>query len=462
MIDKNEIESKASEFEIHTSDIQRDYISGWVLAGIYTKTSLQDSLVLKGGNCLRKAYFEHTRFSRDLDFSTPGALHEDVIGRELSGVCDFVQASTGVIFEKERTVVAEKRGADPDKKMYQARLYFKDFYGNSDNITISIRLDVKQFDRIFLPVQQRNLIHPYSDYSDCCVPLNCLKLEEILAGKLKCLLQRRHSADLYDFVYSVFLNPAIDLNRREIVSTFLKMTIFEPSPGTVRGLLLDLPFQTIKALWYQYLVIPAKGSIDFDRAVESFKNTVDEMFGSLPVGRQHLAYFPSHFRNPIMEAGHGMTLLTIVYDGVKRLVEPYSLTYKTRKDGVSREYLYVHDLTGGRNSGPGIKAFVHPKIQSLENTDTKFEPRHEMELSKAGDIPQSPYFARPSTRSAFDFSLRGLGRRRSSSRSLYQQIYMIHCPYCGKQFRRTKYDTKLNPHKDRYGNRCFGTIGYIV
>jgi hypothetical protein len=37
-------------------------------------------------------------------------------------------------------------------------------------------------------------------------------------NKLKCLLQRQH-ADLYDLVYSIFVNREIDVNRGEVLST---------------------------------------------------------------------------------------------------------------------------------------------------------------------------------------------------------------------------------------------------
>jgi hypothetical protein len=40
--------------------------------------------------------------------------------------------------------------------------------------------------------------------------------------------------------------------------------------------------------------------------------------------------------------------------------------------------------------------------------------------------------------------------------------YTVACPVCAKRFRRKTYSTKLNPHKDQYGNRCFGRIGYLV
>jgi len=33
MIDAAEIEAKAKEFEIHPSDVQRDYVFGWFLFG---------------------------------------------------------------------------------------------------------------------------------------------------------------------------------------------------------------------------------------------------------------------------------------------------------------------------------------------------------------------------------------------------------------------------------------------
>lgn len=449
MIDKTEILAKSEEFDIHTSNVQRDYVFGWILAGIYARTELGTHLVLKGGNSLRKAYFEHARFSRDLDFATQGALLQDFIGRELSKACDFVETTVGVVFLKDRMRVDEKRGADSDKKVYEARLYFRDFFGNPQSIIISIRLDVTQFAKVFLPIQQRNLIHPYSDRDLCSVPIRCSKLEEILAGKLKCLLQRRHSADLYDFVFSVLLNPGIDIDRSEIVRTFLQMTIFSPYPGVVRNLLVDLPFAVIKGLWHEYLEVPKRGMLDFDNAVESFKITVDELFGSLPTMGGEYMFFPSHLRNPIMEAGYAMTCLDVVYDGVRRLVEPYCLVYKTRRDGVSREYLYVYDQTGGRSSGPGIKSLVHPNIESLQNTEQQFHPRFEVELRKAGEMLTSSYFARPAGRS-------------TGTTAAWEYRYTVECPYCGKRFKRKKYSTKLNPHKDTYGNRCYGRNGYIV
>ena len=79
MITKSEIDAKAQEFEIHTSDVQRDYIYGWILAGLFTNSRLRGRVFLKGGNALRKAYFASTRYSNDLDFGTPGEISSDEV-----------------------------------------------------------------------------------------------------------------------------------------------------------------------------------------------------------------------------------------------------------------------------------------------------------------------------------------------------------------------------------------------
>jgi predicted nucleotidyltransferase component of viral defense system len=451
MINPEEVVNKAKELDVHPYNVQRDYIFGWVLAGIYTASDLGTHLILKGGNCFRKAYFESARYSPDLDFATPEKLTEDYLSNQIKLLCDFVETKTGVKFERERTRVEEKQSADKAKFIHEARLYFHDFFGEESQIIISIRMDISELEKIFLPVQTRNLIHSYSDKLACECQIKCLKLEEMLAGKLKCLLQRRHSADLYDFVNATFISPTIDLDQAEIVSTFLKMTIFGSGPRIVKDLLFNLPFQIIHALWDKYLVFPRTSIIDFDNAVDGFKRVIHTLFGTLQLGWGEIAFFPADLRNPIMEAGHNLTLLRIVYDGVEREVEPYSLKYKTRKDGVGREYLYVYDRTGGRTSAPGLKSLVHQNFQAISNTDIQFEPRTEVELSKAGQFFQEQYFHSTP--------------RYKTMRSFFPKSshnYTIQCPVCGKRFYREKYSTKLNPHKDTYGNKCYGKIGYFV
>ncbi len=176
MITLGEIKRASEEFEIHTSHVQRDYVHGWLLSSLYTSSALSRSLVLKGGNCLRKGYLESSRYSRDLDFTTSRSIPEDELGREFNLILDSLSARAGIDFDTSRTRVERKRGADSEKHISEARLYFEDFYGIKRSLVLSVRVDVTQYDRLYLPVQERNLIHPYSDVEACSVPIRCVQL----------------------------------------------------------------------------------------------------------------------------------------------------------------------------------------------------------------------------------------------------------------------------------------------
>jgi predicted nucleotidyltransferase component of viral defense system len=461
MIDKQEIDAKAEELGVHAANVQRDYVFGWLLAGLaQAENRLRPALILKGGNCFRKAYFEHARFSNDLDFSTQTEITGEGVLEGLSQACAFAGERSGVEFLVDESRISERSMADSESKMYEARVYFKSFYGEED-VRIRVDLDVKEFDRLFLPIQAQRLIHTYSDAALCEADIRCVKLEELLASKLKALLHRRHSPDLYDFVHAVFFQKTLNISRREVLTTFLKQTIYEPDPLIARKLLLELPFQAIRGLWNEYLVCPKLSIFSFDDAENWFKTVIGEIFSlaeprfayaGVP-GGAGLTYFPSQSRSDIMESARLHRLLRFMYDGLERVVEPYALVFKRRRDGVAREYLYGWDLRGGRSGEVGIKSYIADKVHSVTILEESFEPRFPIELTKS-----SGYFGKP----YFSGSGGTFASRRTPKRNTFGIEYTVECPYCNKRFKRTTYDTKLNEHKDRYGNRCYGRVGYIV
>lgn len=454
MIERDEIEAKSAELSVHTTNVQRDYVFGWLLFGIY-QSPLKERLVLKGGNCLRKAYFAAARFSSDLDFATEGALDSDYLRAQLDAVCVVVSSASGVVFDCSKNIVREKTRVDKDLRVWEARLFFRDFFGKQSAITISVRMDVTQFERFWLPTIARPLLHGYSDAQECAVDLRCMKLEEVLASKLKCLIQRRHVADLYDYVYWLFFGAEV-VNVTEVVSVFLKKTIYQRAPRVALDLLLNLPFAVLGVMWEAYIVAPSATTIEFGSAVDRFQKHLLELFGSLSQGRDlSLSFFSSALRTPIMEAGSAKKLLRLRYHGVERDIEPYSLQYRVRKDGVGREYFYGYDRTGGRSSLPGIKSFVAADVESLSVTDTVFEPRMEIEVAKAGEVDGSNmYFGR--TGSYLPRTMRsGMGHRSTGT------IYVVQCYACSREFQRTKHNTSMKPHKDQFGQSCYGRSGFV-
>lgn len=436
---------------VGASTVQRDYVFGWLLTGLYGDSPFAERLVLKGGNALRKGYFPATRFSDDLDFVAPGRVEADQLLEALTDVCRLAGARTGVVFDVERNRQIGEQPIDRDKTVFKYKLYFTDFYGARNNVTISLRVDVTEFGRLYLPPQSRRLIHPYSDRDACTVDLQVVSLEEALADKLKCLLQRRSSFDLFDLVYSIFVNNDVAIDKTTIVTTFLKKTIFGSSPPAAHRLLLATPFEAMRHFWNSKIVCARDSLLDFTAAVARFKTELGSMFSEFRYGEHNrLAFYPAELRTPILEAGSTQTLLRLTYDGVERLVEPYALTFKRRQDSAGQEYLYVWDRTGGR-SGPGIKTLLNWKVNSIANTEVPFTPRFEIELTKAGE---------PGNRTMFSRGTRGRAARRA--RTSAPGRFRVRCSLCGRTFPRSTPSTSLNAHKDGYGNSCRGRRGFLA
>jgi predicted nucleotidyltransferase component of viral defense system len=460
MITRDELRERAKDYELNDADVQRDYVFGWLISSIFRATNLGEHAVLKGGNALRKGYFPGTRFSDDLDFSTAQGLNGEHVLAQLNEACRFAESASEIRFDLDRNRIADVHQIDRDRQVFKFRIYFKDLLDDRDHIDISVRMDVTEYDRLLLPPQERRLIHPYSDVDSCSTTIRCVKLEEALADKLKCLLQRRYCYDIFDVVYGAFVSREIEVNRGEMMQVFLRKTIFGPSPLAAKQLLLDLPVDVFRGFWAKVLV-PAASRLSFDGAIDQLRVGIEDLFAPLPPGADMAyAFYPSHLRNPILQAASDRKLLKITYHGATRLMEPYSLAFKRRKsDNVGHEYFYAYDITGG-NSGPGIKTMFAHDVQHLEVTDIDFEPRFEIQLAKAGDSSQSGYFTgTPGRRTSTSVRRRRSATHRTSSGG---PQYVIQCPACGKEFRRTTNTTRLNKHTNRFGNQCYGRSGYFV
>lgn len=453
-IGRDELLVQAGAFDLNEADVQRDYVFGWIISGLFTESTLNQTAVLKGGNALRKGYLPLTRFSDDLDFSTPHELDPDAVLDQLNLVCEFARAGAGVDFDIDRNRLSDEQQIDSQRHVYKYRLYFKDLIGDRDHITLSLRVDMTEYDRLHLPVQERQLIHPYSDADACAATLRCVAIEEALADKMKCLLQRRYCFDLFDLVYGAFISDAVDVDRSAILEVFLRKTLFGRSPAAARSLLLDLPLDLFRGFWGKVLV-PAAARLSFDDAVAKLQEGISELFVSYGDYRGgQLAFYPSQLRNLILQAGADRRLMAVTYQGVQRIVEPYSLVFKTRvSDGMGQEYLYVYDRTGGRSSGPGMKSFLHYNINSMEILEDAFDPRYEVTLAKSGDADRTGIFTGNRRTGFSGFS--AYGRRPAKPKP-----YAVSCPRCGRVFRRTTSSLRLSEHKDSYGYRCGARSGY--
>jgi predicted nucleotidyltransferase component of viral defense system len=65
MIPSAEVFALRAEWGLRDDVIEKDYILGWLLAGIASEPELRDDWIFKGGTCLRKCYYETYRFSEE-------------------------------------------------------------------------------------------------------------------------------------------------------------------------------------------------------------------------------------------------------------------------------------------------------------------------------------------------------------------------------------------------------------
>ena len=173
--------------------LEKDYALSYLLAGTVDVPTLQESLVFKGGTCLRKAYFPGYRFSEDLDFTSRVPLRGDDLLGALIEAAAHMRTRLGPIgpFEVE---VAEERHREPHPRgqcVFRARVQFP-WMRHPD---CSLKVEVSVEEPLLAGSVKRPLIHEFAGES-LQVTVPAYRLEEIAAEKLRALLQsRQHLRD---------------------------------------------------------------------------------------------------------------------------------------------------------------------------------------------------------------------------------------------------------------------------
>ena len=100
MIEKREILDIAQQTSLSPHVVEKDYVLGWMLAGIYRHEELAENWVFKGGTCLKKCFFETYRFSEDLDFTLmkPEQLDAEFLKRVFAEIGEWIYEQTGSRF----------------------------------------------------------------------------------------------------------------------------------------------------------------------------------------------------------------------------------------------------------------------------------------------------------------------------------------------------------------------------
>lgn len=226
MIGLSELKTKSAESKIDIGVLERDYVIGWILKGLFEDDSLGEALVFKGGTALRKIYFPNYRFSEDLDFTMTKSLTElgkNQIRIKLKNACQRVPTETGgrsypKTYPKTYATGIELMLADfkqtrdeLGEEAFVGKIQYVGPRGHRAGNPPRVKLDITLYEQVLLPLNNGPMLHPYSDVKDCYAVVPTYKLDEIVAEKLRAILQRTRSRDIYDLWYLLkFHKDALD------------------------------------------------------------------------------------------------------------------------------------------------------------------------------------------------------------------------------------------------------------
>jgi predicted nucleotidyltransferase component of viral defense system len=238
VIDRRELLAAAGNLGLLPNMVEKDYVLGWLLAGVFNHPALADKWVFKGGTCLKKCYFETYRFSEDLDFTLTDESHlsVDFLCGTFREIGAWVYEETGIELPAEKVyfeVFRNKR----DRLAGQGRLSYRGPIAPSSGDLPRIKLDLTSDELLALPPVDRPVSHPYSDAPDGGIMARCYSYEEAFAEKVRALAERARPRDLYDVV-NLFRHGEFHPAAQVIHDTLAKKCAYK-----------GIPFPTIATLW---------------------------------------------------------------------------------------------------------------------------------------------------------------------------------------------------------------------
>jgi len=389
VIDRLEILEFARELGLTPEIVEKDYVLGWLLGGIFNHPALQSTWLFKGGTCLKKCYFETYRFSEDLDFTlrNPEHLTQEFLDTTFPEVAGWIYERCGIEMPPD-TITFEIYANPRGKLSVQGRIGYRGPLQRRGSIP-RIKLDLTDDERIVLDPIWREVHHPYSDRPGDGIQAFCYRYEELFAEKIRALAERMRPRDLYDVIH-LYRHDAAGCDRELVLQTLGEKCNFKGIPVPDADSLANSPERSeLESEWenmlvHQLPVVPPLAHF-FGELPRVFSWLVGllarEILPAIPAGADEDA----SWRPPAMASSWGTVVpletirfaaanhlcVDLSYQGTHRLIEPYSL-HRTR-DGNIMLHAIRHDSGDHRS-------YRVDRIEGVSATRTSFMPRYSVEL----------------------------------------------------------------------------------
>jgi predicted nucleotidyltransferase component of viral defense system len=253
MILQKEIATFSEQLGVSKSVIDKDWMLGHFIAAIFNEPELKETLIFKGGTCLKKCWFDEYRFSEDLDFTAKSkdfiltANHLKSITKQIE---NHTEARTHIVSLKELQFQNKLTGYEAIIKFWGADHPRNVMPPTPDRWQTKIKTEIILYEEMIFDVSQQKVSHPYSDTLKLETTIPCYKIEEVLAEKIRALIQRSYTAprDYYDIWY--LSNNFPDLDWKSIVDAFHKKMRFKNLEFTgIEQLINPKSDKALKGAW---------------------------------------------------------------------------------------------------------------------------------------------------------------------------------------------------------------------
>lgn len=391
----------SKEFGLGAHMIEKDYVLGWLLAGISRHHVIGKDWIFKGGTCLKKCYFETYRFSEDLDFTLTqeNELHAEFLTESLREIADFVYDETGLEIPKDLIkfeVYKNPRG----KLSAEGKISYRGPMQQRGDLP-RVKLDLTANEVIALAPVSREVQHPYSDRPPDGIFVQCYDFEEVFAEKIRALAERLRPRDLYDVIH-LYRHDDVKSDHGILNKTLKQKCDFKgilpPTAKTLAGkpermeleaewsnmLAHQLPalppfeqfWQELPAVFewlYQTAAAVAVEPAAAMASIPSGGSEIDASWQMPAMNREWQARTTSPF-HLIRFAAANHLCVNLQYQDSARLIEPYSLRMTKKGD----LFLYAVNHTTREDY-----AYLVDHIGVVKITKTPFTPKYKIELTEA-------------------------------------------------------------------------------
>ena len=184
MLSRAELQRLAHRERVALGVLEKDYVLTEVLKALSQLQALRESFVFKGGTALRKVYFPRWRYSEDLDFTVKFDIPKEELGQNFDGLYHQIEQVTQI---RLTTRMLHKTNG-----YARIRTQFLGPLAHPAMICMDLSFD----EPLCLEPQFRKVLTaPFPDEERT---VQVYPLEELMAEKMRSLIERGKSRDYYD------------------------------------------------------------------------------------------------------------------------------------------------------------------------------------------------------------------------------------------------------------------------